>query len=328
MGSGLKMRSAVDATGNSFSLDTLQGNHDKGLPQPTLFCSDKACKVPVRFVHRHQQNRKNLTEPVDVPAYIGLTSGSAHVGGCRFDASSRITAIVASSDPNFIVQLAAGKHELRLLLMHNGLSSKPTPGANLAIPLPVVGANSATKQYAPSGQQLDSYLRTTADLLELRELCDSDADLAKRLTLRFGAKQIRWTEFFFEKDGFADAWQAVKSGRGKLHPIALVGEVKSVNPPALGSGYSSTYLNCKPAYNKTGVVNKVDVFEVSVQHKDQNWLASFPIGSQVLMFGLWESKDAIENESKAKHPARAHVAYVTHKLILRPKFMQQLRATF
>lgn len=328
MGSGIKMRSAVDATGNSFSLDTLQGNHDTGLPQPTLFCSDKACKVSVRFVHRHQQNRKNLTEPVDVPAYIGLTSGSAHVGGCRFDASSRITAIVASSDPNFVVQLAAGKHELRLLLLHNGLSNKPISGANPTIPLPAAGANSATKQYVSSGQQLDSYLRTTADLLELRELCDSDADLAKRLTLRFGAKQIRWSEFFFEKDGFADAWQAVKSGKGKLHPIALVGEVKSVNPPAPGSGYTSTYLNCKPAYNKTDVVNKVDVFEVSVQHKDQSWLANFPVGSLVLMFGLWEYKDAVENVSKGKDPANAPVTYVTHKLILRPKFMQQLRAAF
>lgn len=74
MGGGIKMRSAVDAAGNTFSLDKLQGNHDAGIPQPTLFCSDNTCNVPVRFVHRHQQNRKNLTEPVDVPAYIGLTS--------------------------------------------------------------------------------------------------------------------------------------------------------------------------------------------------------------------------------------------------------------
>lgn len=328
MGSGIKMRSAVDAAGNTFSLDKLQGNHDAGIPQPTLFCSDNVCNVPVRFVHRHQQNRKNLTEPVDVPAYIGLTSGSSHMEGCRFDASSRITAIVASSDSNFVVQLAAGKHELRLLLLHNGLSNKPISGANPTIPLPVAGAKSVTTQYVSSGQKLDSYLRTTADLLELRELCDSDADLAKRLTLRFGSKQIRWSEFFFEKDGFADAWQVLKGSKGKLHPIALVGEVKSINPPPPGSVYTSTYLNCKPAYNKTGEVNKVDVFEVSVQHKDQKWLAAFPIGSLVLMFGLWEYKDAVERTSKGKDPTKPSVTYVTHKLILRPNFMQQLRAAF
>lgn len=140
--------------------------------------------------------------------------------------------------PIFFVQLAAGRHELRLLLLHNGLGNKPISGANPAIPLPVVGANSFTKQYVPSGQQLDSYLRFTADLLELRDLFDSDADLAKRLTLRFGDKPIWWSEFFFEKDRFVDAWQAVKNGRGRLHPIARVGEVKSVIPPAQGPAHT------------------------------------------------------------------------------------------
>ena len=234
MGNGIKMRSAVDKPGNPYSTATLQSLHDEGKPIPELFCADPACRKTVRFVPRHQQNRKNLVKPVDVPAYIGLTSGSAHQNGCRFDADKRITVIVNESDPNFLKPIAAGQHELRLLLLHNGLSNQPISGGNPNVP-PVTGSNSVTKGYAPSGKKLDAYLRTTADLLELRELCDSDADLARRLTIRFGGKSIRWSDFYFEKDDYREAWTAVKRSAGQLHPIALLGEVKSIVLPKAGT---------------------------------------------------------------------------------------------
>lgn len=329
MGNGIKMRGAVDKAGTTnYTTEALQRRHDDGMPIPELFCNDLACRKAVRFVPRHQQNRKNLSEPVDVPAYIGLSSGSAHVNGCHYDADKRITVIVNESDPDFLTPLAAGQHELRLLLLHNGLSNKPISGGNPKAPLPASGANPTGKQYVPSGKKLDAYLRTTGDLLELRELCDSDADLARRLTIRFGGKSIRWSDFFFEKDDYREAWAAVKRGSGQLHPIALMGEVKSVVPPKPGSSYTSVYLNCRSAYYRTSEADKVETYEVSVQYTDVKWLASFAPGTSVIMFGLWESKDAVENKPKDEGTGKTSPTYVTHKLILRPKFKQQLRAAF
>jgi hypothetical protein len=327
MSNGIKMRNAVDKPGNPYSTATLQSLHDAGTPIPALFCSDPTCRKPVRFVPRHQQNRKNLVKPVDVPAYIGLTSGSTHQTGCRFDADKRITVIVDESDPDFLAPIAAGQHELRLLLLHNGLSNQPISGGNPNGP-PVTGPDSVSRKYVPSGKKLEAYLRTTADLLELRELCDSDTDLARRLTIRFGGKHIRWNDFYFEKDNYCDAWEAVKCGGGQLHPIALLGEVKSVVPPKAGTGYTSVYLNCKSAYHSTDNPDKLDVYEVSVQHTDAKWLAGFALGTRILMFGLWEYKDAMESKPKAAGIGKPPPTYITHKLILRPKFKQQLHAAF
>jgi hypothetical protein len=119
MGNGIKMRAAVDANHMSYEIDALQIKYDGNIPLPDLFCSDPICRKAVRFVPRHQQNRKGRIEPVDIPAYIGLISGSEHVYGCRYDAAKRIAVIVDQSDPDFVSELQEGKRDLRLLVLHN-----------------------------------------------------------------------------------------------------------------------------------------------------------------------------------------------------------------
>ncbi len=329
MGNGIKMRSAVDGKDQPYTVETLQAAHDAKQSIPDLLCLDPSCRKAVRFVPRHQQNRKNRMEPIDVPAYIGLTSGSKHADGCRFDASKRIGVIVDASDKDFIAALEDGKRELRLLVLHNGLSGRSLSGAPVAVPGTPAGSGAGgTKQYTASGNKLDSYLRTTANLLELRELCESDALLASQLSLRFGTKRIAWDNFFFEQDRFDDAWELMKKTGSNAHPIALVGEVRTLHSPPPGAKYKSSFLNCHSRYRKTDQADIVDTFEVSVMHNDAGWLASFPPGTNIIMFGLWEYKEAVGNSAKDPKDATRMVTYVTHKLTLRPKFKQQVLQAF
>lgn len=132
MGKGIKMRSAQDRHGNPYSVETLQAMHDRQQTIPDLICDHPPCGCDLRFVPRYQQNRANRIEPIDVPAYIGLTSDSEHITGCRYDAPGRITAIVAQSDPDFIKALDDGKRELRLLALHNGLGGRSLSGVTSA----------------------------------------------------------------------------------------------------------------------------------------------------------------------------------------------------
>ncbi len=326
MGNGIKMRTAVDARGTPYDIDALQATHDANAFIPDLLCADPACRKAVRFVPRHQQNRKNRIEPVDIPAYIGLTSGSEHADGCQYNTAKRIAIIVDQSDPDFISALEEGKRELRLLVLHNGLSGKPLSG-NLPVPpraAPGAASGKGTRQYVSSGQKLDSYLRTTADLLGLRALCDSDAALATQLTLRFGPKRIAWNDFFFEQGRYDEAWELLKKAGSNAHPMALVGEVKSHYSPPAGAKYKSTFLNCRPRYQKTDTPNRVESFEVNVMHVDAAWLGSFPAGTSIILFGLWEYKDTVENTVKdANDPGRT-ITYIVHKLSLKPRFKQQI----
>lgn len=330
MGNGIKMRTAVDAHGTPYAIEELHATHDAKITLPDLLCPDPICRKTVRFVPRHQQNRKGRIEPVDVPAYIGLTSGSEHADGCRYDAAKRIAVIVDQSDPDFVGALHEGKRDLRLLVLHNGLSGKPLSGNAPVSPdtAPATGLGKATKQFIPSGKKLDSYLRTTADLLELRKLCESDALLAAQLTLRFGPKRIAWNDFFFARDRYDEAWELLQKAGGNAHPIALVGEVKSHYSPKPDAKYRNTFLNCRALYRKTDTPNTLDSFEVSVTHLDAAWLGSFPASTNIIMFGLWEYKDAEVNSAKDANDQSRTVTYITHKLTLKPKFKQQIIKAF
>lgn len=65
---------------------------------------------------------------------------------------------------------------------------------------------------------------------------------------------------------------------------------------------------------------------MSILHADGAWLGSFPVGSNIIMFGIWEYKEATENRRKTPNDDTRTITYITHKLTLKPKFKQQILA--
>ncbi|SIO72996.1 hypothetical protein SAMN05444172_9498 [Burkholderia sp. GAS332] len=320
------MRSALDREGNVWSVEALQARHDEQRETPDLVCDHPPCGCAVRFVHRYQQNRSNRIEPIDVPAYIGLTSDSEHVAGCRYDAPCRLTAIVADSDPDFIKTLETGKRELRLLVLHNGLRGKGLSGTRLTGTGTATGTSggNTTIDVTQSEKKFSSYLRTTADLVALGALCESDAFLASELVRRFGTRRIAWKEFYFERERYDDAWELVRAGGSNAFPIAPAGTVHTHHIPSPGGKYGSSFLNCHALYRTTGDPDRVETFEASIAHEDGKWLADFPAGTDIVMSGIWRLLDRVEKEGKdPRNPSRI-VTYVTHKLMLQPKFRRQV----
>lgn len=327
MGKGIKMRSAHDRHRVNYSVDNLQTLHDNREAIPDLFCDHTPCACTVRFVPRSQQNRANRIDPIDIPAYIGLTSSSEHITGCRYDAAGKITTIVAQSDRNFLKALDDGKRELRLLALHNGLGGRSLSGhaqiPGNTPPVPILGGRTTTN-FLQSEEKLSSYLRTTADLVALRALCESDALLAAELTLSFGTKRISWSQFFFEQQRYDEAWEQVKNGGANAHPIALAGTVKSHHVPAPGAKYKSSFLNCRSLYRRTDDPERLEAFEVSIAHPDGDWLSTFGVGTQIVMFGIWKFSDTVEKPGKNPQAPSRTITYVTYKLTLQPKFKRQV----
>lgn len=321
------MRSAQDRHGHYYSVEDLQSLHDHRQTIPNLICDHLPCGCDVRFVPRYQQNRANRIQPIDVPAYIGLTSDSEHITSCRYDAPGRITAIVAQSDRDFLKALDDGKRELRLLTLHNGLGGRtlsgvtPTPGGK---PSACATDENTTTDFAQIEKKLTSYLRTTADLVALRAICESDAPLAAALTLRLGTKRIPWSKFFFEQERYDEAWELVRTGGENAYPMALVGVVKSHYIPDPGAKFKNSFLNCRPLYRHTDDPDRLEVFEASIAHSDGKWLATFPVGTEIVMFGIWKFAEAVETQGKNPHDPSRTTTYVTHKLTLQPKFKRQV----
>ncbi len=320
MGKGIKMSSALDALGHPHTIEALQTLSDHNRTIPSLVCDGGNCRAPVRFVPRGLVNRSGK-EPFDRAAYIGLTAGrdSDHKPGCKYDALGQLKTIVAAeSDPDFIGALNAGASELRLLLLHNNLGGKSLSGAQFTTSATDGSATQRQpKLYQPSGKKLASYLRTTADLLKLRERCEADDELAQHLVLRFGTKKIRWSDFFFEKNRYEDAWRMQQRLGSECHPFAVVGTVDRVYVPDEGSGRVMSYLNLTAKYERPDAENVTSVFKVSVGDKDSEWLQTLGKGTEVIVFGVWSSGSPEKRASGSK-------IYLNHTLTLYTKFKEQL----
>lgn len=257
-------------------------------------------------------NRSNRIEPIDVPAYIGLTSDSEHAAGCRYDAPGRLKAIVAQSDPDFVKLLETGKRELRLLVLHNGLRGKAISGTTptaTGTGARTSGGNS-TIDVTQSEKKLSSYLRTTSDLVALRALCESDAFLASQLVLRFGTRRIAWKEFFFERERYDDAWELVKAGGANSFPNALAGIIRNLHIPPPGAKHRNSFLNCYPLYRKTGDPDRMETSEISIVHEDGKWLDIYSTGTDIVMFGIWRIGDRVEKQGKDPRNPSRNVTYV------------------
>ena len=284
MSGDLKMRRAVGTHGTLHRIEGLQKRHDTQQTLPTLLCDSEGCGASVKFVAAD-------------PSYITLTKGAEHQPGCRYNAPGRLQAILAArSDPEFLPSLDDGRHELRLLLLQQAL-----------------------KRGGIEQHTLDGYLGTLADLLVLRAMCESDDLVASQVTLRLGKKRVDWENFFYHQERYDEAWERIGAGTTDL-PMGLVGTVRSHRSPQPGS----LFLNCAPKYQHTGVADRRDFYEVSVGHADAAWLKSFPVGAEIVMFGLW--RQGRSSTSSRPHPTdpRRTITNVTHKLALWPGFKRQL----
>ncbi|WP_150652645.1 hypothetical protein [Pseudomonas fluorescens] len=325
MSRGIKMLSALDAANRPQSLQSLQQLIDTNQLVPPLRCDGKSCLTPVRFVpQRIDPKKENSVRS----AYIGLTASvsSDHTVTCQYNALAQLNAILAAqSDPNFIGALDKGAKELRLLLMHNKIGGENQPA--------ITGADSTadgrsaqrkSNNYKPTSTQLDSYLRTTADILKLRKLCEDDKLLAQTLILRFGQQKISWSDFYFEHGRYEDAWKMANKQGDACHPFAVMGTVEQFRAPADGAEHPIGWLKFRSERDKPNAKNVANSFSISVGARELAWLRAFPAGTEIIMFGVWKASKPTKNIYNVPSDPPRQITYSNHGLILYPKFHSQL----
>lgn len=327
MGKGIKMASAVDNQRNRHTLESLQRRAENGQSIPLLFCDGVGCSASVRFVKRGLRNGPKGKEPVERAAYIGLTSAknSDHATSCSYNATGRLKLIIANqSDPDFLSSLEEGKHELRLQLLHNALGNSDR-SVKAGYQAGSQNQDEHTRTgYIRTGAELDGYLRTTMDILTLRERCEEDAELSATLLLRFGSRKIPWRQFYFEEDRYEDAWNMLRKAEPSAHPFAIAGVVDRIGLPTAGSNQRNTFLNLVPERHRVGTDGIQPTYGASIGHSDQEWLQQYPPGTHVIAFGLWRASEPQQNPVRRLDPAARVKGFLNHGITLFPKFKSQL----
>lgn len=327
MGKGIKMASAVDDQRNRHTLESLQSRADNGQKIPTLFCDGVGCSAAVRFVKLGLRNGPPGKEPVERAAYIGLTSAkdSDHETSCSYNATGKLKLIIASqSDPDFLSSLDEGKHELRLQLLHNALGSAD----RFVKAIHQTGSQTQDEHirtdYIRTDRKLDGYLRTTMDILKLRERCEEDAELSGTLLLRLGSRKITWRQFYFEQNRYEDAWGMLRKAKPSAHPFAIAGVVDRIGLPTADSNQRNTFLNLIAERHRAGADGIQPTYGVSIGHIDREWLQQYPPGTHVIAFGLWRASGPQQNSAKRLDPDARVKGFLNHGTTLYPKYKSQL----
>jgi len=142
-------------------------------------------------------------------------------------------------------------------------------------------------------------------------VCEDDDSLADKLVLSFRNVKIRWKDFFFEEDRLDDAWKIIKNNN-QPYPVALIGKVKNLN-----RADRFQFLNCHSRFYGADSSHRIPAFEISLKHRDASFFDGFASGYEIVIFGIWRAYGPKSNPSSGK-------TYVNHKLMLVPKYKQQI----
>lgn len=317
MENGIRMVEARDEKGHLRSLDSLRSDYQAGMAMPQLYCPDKCCHCRVRFVPRGLRGGSRMTRAGVQGHYLDLAYGASHTAACYYNTQHQLALILASAEPNLITASKRPPLELTLLCIRNALQGKSISPTRPAAGLSTAGSDDCMFSEA----QLFAHLHTLQTLLTLRARCGSDDYLAAQLSLRFGVLRIAWKAFYFE-NRYDAAWLSVKRGRSTMYPIALEGEVQAVTQPKPGAASQHCHFSCVPLSSPDNRSGQCGDYEVSVYHCDIALRDKLTVGSQVIMFGLWEFRDA-GHSYKSGEPS-AVATQLSRKLILHTRFQPQV----
>ncbi len=213
------------------------------------------CRCAVNGVRSYPKNIAD--EQVVIAAHFRLAANIDHAWACRYNVEKTITRFVANSkairkidaDAKPILERVAQGHpaEFRLHILMDAIGKatsgvpQPSPGARYKHREP---DESAGADYVRTTRVLKPYFRTAKGILALIARIQKHSDLAALISLKYGDQVIRWDQFFFDTDNYAELYEylfAEKQKRGPRftsypRPISLALKVFVENEPLHMSG--------------------------------------------------------------------------------------------
>jgi hypothetical protein len=306
---GVKMDEAVDSAGREWFADAYR----KGMGTPPLKC--KFCPAAVTHTPSYSQARDD--KPVLVSAFFKLMPNSRHGYNCKFAVREKLD-IIARESEGLLETIRDGGYRLRLVMIKEALaaeSSKRARGGGGP-------AERTGKTYSKAADKLPGYINSARKVLQLRALCDDDAEIAEHLELVFTDDMVvRWSQFYVETERHLDAYHAIV-GNAIQYPIALHGHVKKkrLNTGKTGRSHVLNLQKDRNRQNPDDAENGISV-EVSVWSEDAGWFDGIEEGDEVVVLGLWKANAGTPT---VPDTAGRYKTFTTHKLRLNLVLMAQV----
>lgn len=298
---GIKMGTALDGANVAWEADS----YAKGKGKEPLRCVSCAASVTHQSAHARERDDK----PVLVPAYFRLLPHMHHADDCKH-AVAKALKTIAKDSHGLIESLRDKKYRLRLMMIKDALSAI---GGNIAESRGSSRASSS-RTFERSSSKLPAYINSAQRVLQLRAMCDEDAEIAEHLELLFeGNTVVPWGQFYYEAERYLDAYHAALHNTVQ-HPIAIHGVVDSIR--FVNGKYGPTnvlnLITPKSIKDANDPKNGIRV-QASCWSKDGDWFDGFVPGAEIVLLGMFKATAGTPQPSTQPGKYRFDT-FSTHKM--------------
>lgn len=199
---------------------------EESLIRNNLFCSTIACRVPISF--RASHFRKTEDKQSLVKAHFKIKNED-HVEICPFNTVGQVK-MIARDSYGVLESLDQGSKVFRLNLITSIANGKGL-GPEEKVGYQGESQNAGvTKRYGSKGE-LTPYLSTINKIVKLRSEIEGDAELSSLIKLSFNSEEIKWSNFYYERESYRKCFNYIKSKK-PAHPICIEGKIKKIEGPS------------------------------------------------------------------------------------------------
>jgi hypothetical protein len=309
-----KMSAARDVNNTRITISMAEtGQYEKPLK-----C--EFCQASVDFVNAF--TRDVGEDIVAVDPFFRLHNGHKHGSACRYNVHGKIAVIAKESEGDIFAALQGNRYELRLLAGKRAVEQLRELDRKKKDPDSDAATGTTDKIYLEAEKRLGAYINSAQRVLKVRAACENHSEIEDVLQLVFDGVRLPWNDFYFEDDEYFKCFSQVTQATVDV-PVAINGTVKEVSIVKGRIGNFSVIDLVRP-YRKTDQADVLDAACFSIWSPDLDAFHAYKKGSEILAFGLWESRGVKENANKkTDSPFKT---FRNHELRLWPVTRSQLCA--
>lgn len=268
---GSKIPEARLASGNKVT--ALE--YEEANTKQKISCCSIGCTARLSFVKRHYRHYANK-KPKEIFPCFRLKPGENHEEHCRYNLKGMLKLIAKDSDSEIFSSFQKSNFVFRLHVLIKALR-EATDEEFFLQGKKWGGESNSNKAYSNRGR-LTSYLRTLSQIIELRNYCKNNDQLAKLVKLDYDGELINWYDFYYDSENLTELVTRHGVGRVKI-PLAIAGHIFKIdnNVVELDSPYvlpDSNNVLMKPA--------------PKIYLNNPNLLSFIDSGNEYVFFGRWE----------------------------------------
>lgn len=256
--------------------------YEETIREGKVSCCSPACTARLSFVKRHLRNYANK-KPIEILPCFRLKSGEIHGEHCKYNLKGRLQLIAKHSESEVFSALEQSKFVFRLHVLIKALWAA-TEEDFISHGKTWGGEDNSNKAYSNQGS-LTNYLKTLRQIIELRNHCDNNDQLAKLVKLDYEGELINWHDFYYDSENLNELVKRHGAGKVKI-PLAIAGHVFNIDKQ--GPPYNCHVVEL---YSPHASPNSDDILTTTtpqIHLKNPELFTLIDPDKEYVFFGKWE----------------------------------------